>query len=132
MYFHDIKSRRLLDAIEKTQQDLEELKELVAEISKDRMTLPFSFFNPGRSFRYNLEHGKKSGKNVEVSVRMSCKEAQTRGFKGSIDQWRTLMQMGGQEGFLSILLSIPAEKFGGYLGQIEYFFQMGKNMLNRI
>jgi hypothetical protein len=43
-------SRRLLDAIEKTQQDLEELKELLAEISKDRDDFPFSFFNPGARF----------------------------------------------------------------------------------
>jgi hypothetical protein len=54
-------SRRLLDAIEKTQQDLEELKELLAEISKDRDDFAF-FFQSRRSFRYNLEHGRKSGR----------------------------------------------------------------------
>jgi hypothetical protein len=30
-----------------------------------------------------------------VSVGASYKEAQTRGFRGSIDQWRGLLQMGG-------------------------------------
>ena len=67
----------------------------MAEISKDRDDFAVSFFQSQRSFRYNLEHGRKSGKNVEVSVRASYKEAQTRGFRGSIDQWRGLLQMGG-------------------------------------
>jgi hypothetical protein len=95
-------SRRLLDAIEKTQQDLEELKQHLAEISKDRDEFAVFSFQSRRSFRYNLEHGRKSGKNVEVSVRMSYKEAQTRGFQGSIDQWRTFYRWAGRR-----LLSIP-------------------------
>jgi hypothetical protein len=95
VYFHDMNSRRLLDAIEKTQQDLEELKQHLAEISKDRDEFAVLSFQSRRSFRYNLEHGRKSGKNVEVSVRTSDKEALNRGFKGSIDQWRALMQMDG-------------------------------------
>ena len=37
VYFHDVNSRRLLDAIEKTQHDLEELKQLLAEITDGRV-----------------------------------------------------------------------------------------------
>ena len=84
-------SRRLLDAIEKAQKDLEELRQLLSEIAKDRDDFAVFFFQSRRSLRYRLEHGTKSGKNVETSVRASYKEAMDRGFKGSFDQWRHLL-----------------------------------------
>jgi hypothetical protein len=87
-------SQRLLDAIEKIQTDLEQLRELLASISKDRDEFAVFFFQSQRSFRYALEHGTKSGKNIEVSVRASFKEAMAKGFKGNLDQWRHLLQLG--------------------------------------
>jgi hypothetical protein len=88
-------SQRLLDAIEKTQQDLQELRELLSEIAKDRDDdFDVFFFQARRSFRYRLEHDTKSGKNVETSVMASYKEAMNRGLKGSLEQWRHLLQVG--------------------------------------
>jgi hypothetical protein len=49
-----------------------------------------------------LEHGTKSGKNVETSVRVSYKEAMNRGLKGSCEQWRHLLQLGPHAFFLSL------------------------------
>jgi hypothetical protein len=80
--------------IEKILQDLEQLRELLVSISKDRDEFAVFFFQSRRSHRYALEHGTKSGKNVEVSARMSYKEAIEREFKGSFEQWRHLLQLG--------------------------------------
>ena len=94
VYFHDMNSQKLLDAIEKIQTDLEQLRELLASISRDRDDFAVFFFQSRRSFRYALEHGTKSGKNIEVSVRASYKEAMDRRFKGDLNQWRHLLQLG--------------------------------------
>jgi hypothetical protein len=94
VYFHDMNSQKLLDAIEKIQTDLEQLRELLASISRDRDDFAVFFFQSRRSFRYALEHGTKSGKGIELAVRMSYKEAAAKGFKGDLDQWRNLLQLG--------------------------------------
>ena len=87
-------SQRLLELIEKILTDLEQLRELLISISKDRDEFAVFFFQARRSFRYRLEHDTKSGKGVEISVRASYKEAMDRGFKGSLDQWQHLLQLG--------------------------------------
>lgn len=90
----DMNSQRLLDMIEKILQDLEQLRELLASISKDRDDFCVFFFQSRRSFRCALDHGTKSGKGIELAVRTSYKEAMDRGFKGDLSQWRHLLQLG--------------------------------------
>jgi hypothetical protein len=87
-------SQRLLEVIEKMLQDLEQLRELLTSISKDRDEFAVFFFQSRRSFRYASEHATKSGKGVELAAITSYKDAMEKGFKGSLDQWRHLLQLG--------------------------------------
>ena len=109
VYFHDMNSQRLLDAIEKIQNDLNNCGNFWRQFQKTETISPFSFSNPGGPSDTLWSTARNQAKNVELAVRMSYKEAMARGFKGSFEQWRHLSaDRAGKSFRLSIPLLQPA------------------------